>query len=108
MTSKRELKGQLDLMLLAVIASGERYGYAIIRSLQDRSNGRFAMKEGTVYPALHRLEDAGLITSRLEQVDGRQRRLYDLTGAGRASLAEQRAAWDEYAASVAAVLGFST
>jgi len=108
MTSSRDLKGQLDVMLLAVIASGERYGYAIIRSLQQRSNGRFAMKEGTVYPALHRLEDAGLVMSRLEPVDGRQRRVYELTGPGRASLVEQRAAWDDYAASVTAVLGLST
>ncbi len=107
MASARETNGQLDLLLLAVISTGEQHGYAIIRSLQDRSDGRFAMKQGTIYPALHRLESNGLVVSRLEAVDGRERRLYRLTARGHADLAERRAQWDRFASGVAAVLEFT-
>ena len=55
---RERLKGNLDLLLLSVLSSGPAHGYAIISALRDRSGGTFDLPEGTIYPALHRLEDA--------------------------------------------------
>ena len=60
---RERLKGNLDLLLLSVLSSGPAHGYAIISALRDRSGGTFDLPEGTIYPALHRLEDAGLLVS---------------------------------------------
>ena len=110
MSSRRrnEPNGQLDLLLMATIASGPQHGYAIIQTLNERSGGRFAMLEGTVYPALHRLEELGLVGSRTTEVSGRRRRVYELTPLGTQALVERREAWDEFAAGVNAVLLFDT
>ena len=62
---RNEPNGQLDLLLMATIAGEPQHGYAIIQRLNERSGGRFAMLEGTVYPALHRLEELGLVASRI-------------------------------------------
>jgi DNA-binding PadR family transcriptional regulator len=70
-----------------------------------RSDGAFALPEGTVYPALHRLESAGLLASGWDVVAGRRRRIYHLTLAGEAALAEQAAQWREFSGSMARVLG---
>jgi DNA-binding PadR family transcriptional regulator len=66
------------------------------------------MLEGTVYPALHRLEELGLVASRSTEVGGRTRRVYELTALGTQALAERRAAWDQFSAGVNAVLLFTT
>jgi len=99
------LKGHLDALLLAVLEPGPRHGYAVIESLRAGSDGTLDLPTGTVYPALHRLERAGLIGSDWETVGGRRRRTYHLTGAGRAALGEHRALWDEFSAAVTALLG---
>lgn len=80
------LKGNLDLLLLSVLAAGPAHGYAIIAVLRERSAGTFDLPEGTIYPALHRLEDAGLLASSWAQGDGRERRVYGLTSKGAAAL----------------------
>ncbi len=105
---RNEPNGQLDLLLMATIAGGPQHGYAIIQTLNERSGGRFAMLEGTVYPALHRLEELGLVASRSTEVGGRKRRVYELTGLGTQALAERREAWDQFSAGVNAVLLFTT
>ena len=79
---RERLKGNLDLLLLSLLASGPAHGYAIISALRDRSGGTFDLPEGTIYPALHRLEDAGLLTSTWAQAEGRRRRVYGLTDQG--------------------------
>ena len=61
--NRERLKGHLDLLLLSVLAARPAHGYAVITPLRDRSDGAFELPEGTVYPALHRLEDAGLLAS---------------------------------------------
>jgi PadR family transcriptional regulator, regulatory protein PadR len=99
------LKGHLDPLLLAILEDGPRHGYAIISELRRRSAGVFDLPEGTVYPALHRLERAGALTSALQPVDGRERRVYSLARAGRKSLSGRRAEWTRFAAAVDAVLG---
>jgi transcriptional regulator len=98
------LKGHLDLLLLAVLAPGPAHGYGIIEELRRRSGGAFDMPEGTVYPALHRLEREGLLASRWDEEGGRRRRVYELTVPGRAALRSQQSEWGRIAQGVEAVL----
>jgi len=77
-----QLKGHLEPLLLAVLETGPSHGYEILDSLRRRSGGVFDLPEGTIYPALHRLEDAGWVTSTREVIEGRRRRVYRLTAAG--------------------------
>jgi transcriptional regulator len=98
------LKGHLDVLLLATLEDGPRHGYAIKEALRENSRGRFALPTGTVYPALHRLEDAGLIAGTWSTVEGRRRRSYRLTPAGRRKLANDRATWRDFATAVTNVL----
>jgi DNA-binding PadR family transcriptional regulator len=98
------LKGHLDALLLAVLEEGPRHGYAVIEALRAASAGRFDLPTGTVYPALHRLERAGLLRGRWSTVGGRRRRTYELTAAGRRALSQERGAWKEFAAAVSALL----
>jgi transcriptional regulator len=99
-----KLKGNLDMLLLAVLAAGPGHGYSIISRLRERSDGAFDLPEGTVYPALHRLEGDGLLESAWEVVSGRRRRLYRLTAAGQESLAAEAQQWRSFSGSVAHVL----
>jgi PadR family transcriptional regulator, regulatory protein PadR len=104
--NRERLKGHLDLLLLTVLAAGPAHGYAIITSLRARSDGTFDLPEGTVYPALHRLEAAGLLSSSWATADGRKRRVYALTGSGEAALAAERTEWRKFTGGVQAVLGW--
>src|SRR3712207_4562433 len=94
------LKGHLDVLLLATLAAGPRHGYAVKEALREGSGGRFDLPTGTVYPALHRLEDAGLITGTWSIVEGRRRRSYRLTPAGERRLAADRAGWLDFRSEV--------
>jgi len=104
--NKERLKGNLDLLLLSVLAAGPAHGYAIISSLRDRSEGMFDLPEGTIYPALHRLEDAGLLVSSWAETDGRRRRVYGLTDQGAAALAAEQTEWRRFAGGMQAVLAW--
>jgi len=84
------LKGHLDLLLLSVIAAEPAHGYAVIERLRSKSAGAFDLEEGTVYPALHRLERGGSLSSRWESREGRKRRVYRVTAQGRRALGEQK------------------
>jgi DNA-binding PadR family transcriptional regulator len=98
------LRGHLDALLLAVLDDEPRHGYAIIEALQERSGGVLNLPTGTVYPALRRLERAGLVESQWSTVAGRERRTYQLTPEGRLSLSDERGAWREFAETIGAVL----
>jgi PadR family transcriptional regulator len=98
------LKGHLDALILAVLADGPLHGYAIIEKLKRRSEGALELPEGTVYPALHRLEAAGLLSSEWSEGEGRRRRVYELTRGGRRELGERRNEWHAFARAVEAVL----
>ena len=100
-----QLKGNLDLLLLSVLTAGPGHGYAIITRLAERSDGAFDLPEGTVYPALHRLEGAGLLASDWQVASGRRRRVYRLTETGEQALAEQARQWRAFSGSVGRVLG---
>ena len=98
------LKGHLDVLLLAALENGPRHGYAVKEALREGSAGRFDLPTGTVYPALHRLEGAGLIDGIWSVVDGRKRRTYQLTDAGHKRLQADRKQWHGFASAVTALL----
>lgn len=98
------LKGHLDGLLLATLEGGQQHGYAIMEALRLRSDGRIDLPTGTVYPALHRLERAGLVRGRWSVVGGRRRRSYGLTPAGRRALHAERTAWREFSDAVSSML----
>ena len=98
------LKGHLELLLLAAIQPQPAHGYAIADALRARSHGAFDLPEGTLYPALHRLERAGLLASRWSEVNGRRRRVYELTTKGQRSLVTRHDDWRDFSRAVQAVV----
>ena len=99
------MKGSLPLLVLQVLGNGPRHGYRIAKDIRERSEGVLDFAEGTLYPALHDLEQRGLVDAFEEEVKGRTRRCYRLTDAGHAALVAERAEWDRYRQAVAQVLG---
>ena len=99
-----ELKGHLDVVLLATLEDGPRHGYAVIEALRQTTGGKLDMATGTVYPALRRLEAAGLIAGSWSVVAGRRRREYRLTAAGTDALAGRRSEWRDFAAMISRAL----
>jgi DNA-binding PadR family transcriptional regulator len=100
-----EPRGHLDGMLLAILGAGPAHGYAIAQALKERSGGVFDLPEGTIYPALHRLERAGMLRSEWASAGGRRRRVYQLTARGRRSLPGARRDWLRFSTAVEAVMG---
>jgi len=99
------LKGHLDLMLLASLGSEPAHGYALVERLRERSGGTFDLAEGTVYPALYRLERAKLLSSRWTVAGGRRRRIYSLTRRGREALVSQRRDWVSFTVAMRGIVG---
>jgi PadR family transcriptional regulator len=102
--AKDVTRGNLDFLLLGILHRSPGHGYAVISALRAASDGVFDLAEGSVYPALHRLEDIGLLTSDWQPVAGRRRRVYRLTGAGVAALDREQAAWQTLRTAVEAVV----
>jgi PadR family transcriptional regulator, regulatory protein PadR len=98
------LKGHLDALILAVLSDGPLHGYAVIEKLKRRSEGALDLPEGTVYPALHRLEAGGLLSSEWSDGEGRRRRISELPRRGRGELGTRRSEWRQFARAVEAVL----
>ena len=98
------LKGHLDMLLLATLETGPRHGYAVREALREASGTRLDLPTGTIYPALRRLETAGLVKGHWSADSGRRRRTYELTAAGRRRLTGDRAAWNDFAAVMTAIL----
>jgi PadR family transcriptional regulator PadR len=98
------LKGHLDFLILATLEDQPAHGYAIVEELRQRSRGTFDLPEGTVYPALHRLERSGLLASRWSTLTGRRRRIYRLTSKGRRALVQHRKEWSAFSQAVTAGL----
>lgn len=99
------LKGHLDLLLLAIVEDGPLHGYAVLEELRRRTDGAIDLPEGTIYPSLHRLERAGLLTSTWSEVNGRRRRTYRLTAGGTKAALEKRREWSAFALTVQRVVG---
>jgi len=102
MAPRRELiKGSTDSLLLCLISQQPIYGYQIIKELERRSGGYFKFKEGTLYPALHRLERAGLILGKWQSLpSGRQRRYYYITDKGNRVLLAKMNQWQDFLAAM--------
>lgn len=92
------IRGHLDLILLATLEAGPLYGVRIIQEVEARTGGHFRFKEGTLYPALHRLERAGLVAGETQKSDlgGPPRKYYRLTERGRADLARRQREWQAF------------
>ncbi|HEY8721888.1 PadR family transcriptional regulator [Pengzhenrongella sp.] len=102
------LKGNLDLLLLSVLANGPAHGYAVVGKLREASGGTFDLPEGTVYPALHRLERAEWLTAVWERGDAsgpsRRRKVYSVTAAGQRALTAERTRWTRFSTGISTVL----
>jgi len=103
---RRELlKGNTDSLLLFLIDNEPMYGYKIIKEIEKRSNGYFQFKEGTLYPALHRLEKAGLLQGRWQRLpSGQERRYYYITAKGQKAMVERLAIWQDFSTAVALIM----
>ncbi len=95
------LRGNTDVLLLFLIEEHLTYGYQLIKEIEKRSQNYFQFKEGTVYPALHRLENDGLIQGEWQELPSKQeRRYYRITEKGRQALREKMAAWQGFTSAV--------
>ncbi len=99
------LWGTVETLILEVISHGPTYGYEIAQTVTSRSKGHIDLKEGSLYPALHRLEQQRLLVAFWQEVDGRRRKYYKLSAAGQRSLDQRKAEWRAFAAGVQGVLG---
>ena len=106
MAKRQELmKGNIDSLLLCLLVQRQMYGYQIIKELERRSQGYFKLKEGTLYPALHRLEAAGLVQGKWELLPtGRQRKYYHITDKGYSILVEKRAQWQDFMTAISLII----
>lgn len=96
-------KGVLDMVVLRLICEEDTYGYRLLQKLEQRGSGFFDLKEGTLYPVLYRLEDAGLIQSAWQPAEGKRaapKKYYSATQAGREAYKEYRGVWQEFSACV--------
>ncbi len=91
------MRGNSDSLLLCLVGRQPMYGYQILKELAKRSEGYFEFKEGTLYPALHRLEKSGLVAGEWQMLpNGRQRRYYHITDKGQRVLAEKVSQWRDF------------
>ncbi len=95
-------KGVLEMLVLELLCRKPAYGYELLTLLKEQSHGQFAMKEGTLYPILYRLEDEGLIVSSWSQGEGRStpKKIYAPTPAGRAESQRRQLIWNEFSHTV--------
>ena len=98
------LKGTLPTLILEALEQQPNHGYRIAQNIKQRSRGVLDFKEGTLYPALHKLEKDGLVTSYEAIESGRPRRYYEITKSGRAALVQDRAEWSRVSQAVSLIL----
>src|SRR5437879_4381108 len=101
----KNLNNTVETLMLEAMSHGPSYGYEITQTVLARSGGQFELKEGSLYPALHRLERQKLLESYWREFEGRRRKYYKLTATGRELLKDRRAQWKSFAAAVNGVLG---
>ena len=98
------LKGTLPTLILSALENGPDHGYRIAQQIKAQSKGILDFKEGTLYPALHKLENDALVESYTESENGRMRRYYRLTASGRRALADDRSEWRQVSRAVTLIL----
>jgi len=100
------IAGTLEMMILDIVARGPSYGYQITQTTLASSDGYFELKEGSLYPALHRLERQKLLASYWDESDeGRRRKYYKITPQGRKMLARKKRDWSDFSEAVKGVMG---
>jgi PadR family transcriptional regulator len=105
---KELVGGTTNALILYVLNRAPAHGYEIVRTVNEESDGLFEWKEGTIYPALHKMEKAGHISGAWKQTpNGRKRRVYSITAAGKKVLSEQADEWSVYSTTVDKILGVS-
>ena len=99
-------KGAMDMLVLKLLEREEKYGYQIISELKEKSNQRFILKEGTLYPILYRLEDDGYVESQWSEAEGKKvpRKYYRITAEGREALKEIESLWRDISCSVSMMM----
>ncbi len=98
------LQGTLDMLILKAVSLGPLHGYGIIQRIRQMSEEMLSVEQGSLYPALYRIEQRGWVTSKWETNEtGRQAKFYTLTKAGRAQLEVEEASWDRLALAIAKV-----
>ena len=93
MISKALVAASTKPMILSILRSGENYGYQIIQNVKQISGGKLGWADGMLYPVLHRLEKDGFVTTEWKLSEGRMRKYYKITEAGKKELAEEREQW---------------
>ena len=91
------IRGSIDLIVLAALADGSKYGYLILKRVREASADQHILQAGTLYPILHRLEAEASVTARWEDVGERRRKWYSLTARGRRRLRDDARAWQAFA-----------
>lgn len=105
--SKELVSGSIPIMVLSVIEKEDMYGYKIIKEIEKRSDDVFCLKEGTLYPILHALENEELVESYWETAEGRKRKYYAITKKGTKKLQEKKQEFETFSTSVGKVLNFA-
>ena len=105
MYHKELLKGNTETLFLSLLAHEEMYGYQIVKEMKNRSRGYFLFKEGTLYPALHRLEKAELVKGKWREAEtGASRRYYHITPKGQKVLEERLWEWHRFSTAVNSIM----
>ena len=100
------LQGTLDLLILRIVALGQNHGYAIAHRIQQISQDVLQVQQGSLYPALHRLEARGLLSAEWKETEtGREAKFYRLTPKGRKQLKEETASWARLTGAIGLILG---
>lgn len=102
--SKELIKGSTSMLVMSVLKQSDMYGYRIIKEIERQSEDVFVLKEGTLYPILHALEEESYLESYWEESEGRKRKYYHLTHKGAKQLTEKQKEWKTFSASVNKVL----
>ena len=104
---KGYMSGSSRMLVLNLLSEKSLYGYELIKTLKQRSNDVFDMKEGTLYPILHKLENDQLVVSSNQEVSGRTRKVYSFTLKGIKLLEKQTKEWKEFSLAVESVMAFA-
>ena len=106
MVDKGYMSGSSQMLVLNLLNEKSCYGYELIKMLKQRSNNVFELKEGTLYPILHKLENDSLIRSFNQEVSGRTRKYYAITDKGKKVLVKEKEEWLQFSGAVNQVLAF--
>lgn len=102
---KELLKGSTNLLVLSLLENENMYGYQMIKTLKEKSEDLFELKEGTLYPILHNLEEKGLINSYWDEATAKKRKYYSITEEGRKHLKSKKEEWNTFSNGISKVIG---